>query len=624
MCGCGWSPRFFLTGVVAFWATCPAAVADLRIATYNVLQLNSSPGASRESALRTVLAGVNPDVLVVQEIVNLAAVNNFRLVILNGAGGPGESDPYSSDYIDDVNSSIDQAIFYRASKATLLESISINTSPRDTYRWKLRPASDPGGGSDFYFYSMHLDAADEGSRAAQTNTVRTNANALPAGSHFIYAGDFNIDSSTEQSYQNLIGSQADNDGRGFDPINMPGDWNNNASFAAIHTQSPNNDNSGAPGGAATGGLDDRFDFLLISEALQNGMGLDYISGSYQPFGNDGLHFNDDINDPPTIPEGSAMADALHASSDHLPVLLDLLESVGSPDPIIGAPSLLSFGAVLVGATSQKNITVQNTATPPAPDLEYSFAAPAGFIAPGGMFIDPAGGGGNVHVLTMITDTSGNKMGTLVIDNNSINDPMKQVSLSGTVLDHAVPSTVAGSQVLVAPLDFGSHGEGEFSDQFAEVYNAGSGPFTVALEVTGSTITNDAAGRFSIIGPTTAGGISATPAQFQIHFDDADAAAGAYTANLECATADDSPLPGAMALGTVIYNLSATVVTPFVPGDLDGSGCADEPDVPLLVALILDPDAASPTDRQIADVNGDGENDGRDIGPFVEQFLLGCP
>ncbi|MCG8408079.1 MAG: endonuclease/exonuclease/phosphatase family protein [Phycisphaerales bacterium] len=606
------------------WPT--LATADIRVATYNLLQMNSNPSVSRESALKTVLVAVDADVIVVQEISSAVAVNNFRLDVLNAVGGPGENDPYSSGYLNDPSTNtLDQAIFYRPSKVSLQASLAINTAPRDTYRWTLRPLSDLSGDSDLYIYAMHLSASDAGSRDTQTNTIRNNANNLPAGSHIIFAGDFNINTSTESSYQNFIESQVDNDGRGFDPINTPGNWSSNSFFAAVHTQSPHNNNPGAPGGAVGGGLDDRFDFLLISAALQDSSGLDYIANSYTAFGNDGLHFNDDINDAPIIPEGLTIANALHASSDHLPVFLDLEEPIGSTDPEISAPAVVPFDPVLVGTNSQADITVENVASPPGPDLEYSFAAPPDFTAPGGMFMASPGAGANMHTLTMLASSSGNKFGVMTITNNSSNDPMMDVTLAGAVFDHAVPSTAADNQVLSAPLDFGTQPIGGFTDQFAAVHNANFDPvFSVPLEVTSGTISDDTEGRFSIVGSSTAVGIEDTPVNFQINFDDTGASPGVFTATLEFTTQDDTTISGATTLDTVVYNLSATVSGGLLLGDLSMNGCVDAPDIPLFVALLLDPDGATVQDREIADMNADTDNDGLDLQLFVNALVAGCP
>jgi hypothetical protein len=43
--------------------------------------------------------------------------------------------------------------------------------------------------------------------------------------------------------------------------------------------------------------------ILPTYALKDGVGIELISGSYISVGNDGLHHNNSIQDPPTIPEG---------------------------------------------------------------------------------------------------------------------------------------------------------------------------------------------------------------------------------------------------------------------------------------------------------------------------------
>ncbi|MBT8380857.1 MAG: hypothetical protein KJO59_00715, partial [Ignavibacteria bacterium] len=69
----------------------------------------------------------------------------------------------------------------------------------------------------------------------------------------------------------------------------------------------------------TGGLDDRFDMILMSQGISNSGEITYIPGSYIEYGNDGDHFNDSINQPPNAVVTQQIADALHNASDHLPV-----------------------------------------------------------------------------------------------------------------------------------------------------------------------------------------------------------------------------------------------------------------------------------------------------------------
>jgi hypothetical protein len=72
-------------------------------------------------------------------------------------------------------------------------------------------------------------------------------------------------------------------------------------------------------------MDDRFDFILISNNIKNGsQHVKYVNGSYWAVGQDGKHFNKGLLDAPTnnsVP-GSVL-NALGKNSDHLPVTLKL-------------------------------------------------------------------------------------------------------------------------------------------------------------------------------------------------------------------------------------------------------------------------------------------------------------
>ncbi|RKY91698.1 MAG: hypothetical protein DRQ01_07320 [Ignavibacteriae bacterium] len=69
-------------------------------------------------------------------------------------------------------------------------------------------------------------------------------------------------------------------------------------------------------------MDDRFDMMLFSQAVSDTGGITYVTDSYIPFGNDGQHLNNSINDPPFNIITQQVADALYNASDHLPVYAD--------------------------------------------------------------------------------------------------------------------------------------------------------------------------------------------------------------------------------------------------------------------------------------------------------------
>ena len=106
-----------------------------------------------------------------------------------------------------------------------------------------------------------------------------------------------------------------------DPINQSGEWHNNWNYADIHTQSTRTAN--LPDGGSTGGMDDRFDFMLISDDLLDGA-LSYVPDSYQSFGQDGEHYNVSMLAVKNFSIPNDINNALYYMSDHLPVLMQLI------------------------------------------------------------------------------------------------------------------------------------------------------------------------------------------------------------------------------------------------------------------------------------------------------------
>ena len=590
----------------------PSSAHAIKIVTYNLL--NYTAGSARDADFKVIFSALQADVVVVQEMGGNEAAG-FLSSVLNASGGPGG---YSmATYHNGPDT--DCALYYRSAVITYGgagDHVFLSSSPRGVDRWRLGLDGYSSDASKFYVYSMHLKASQgyEAERHVTASMVRNDANQFPAGTHFIYAGDFNVYTSTEDAYQDFVGSQADNDGRAFDPINMSGAWHNSYTYRYVHTQATT---------SAMGGMDDRFDFLLISASLNDGDGFTYIPGTYDPYGNDGNHFNEAITDPPTIPEGAAMATALHDASDHLPVVLEVKAS-----SLLEWIPPINFGYAIVSANVERTITVENTAPSPAQDLEYSFVYPAAYSGDTGPFSDPAGGGGSDHIITFSSLTSGNLSDTLQVCNNSPDGATsgdcpgewsRYVALQGWMLDHAIPSTNSPGQVLTADLDFGMHVVGDFDDQTATVYNDGYNSYQSLLEVYDSQISGDS--EFSVLGfqpPDPA--VGDTPASFTVQFDDAGIAAGVYSATLTFSTRDDMSLPGAIDLDALVFNLSATLV---VKGDMDMSNVVDSVDIAAFIAVLQDPAGKTDLERFIADMDGDGFNNGDDIQLFVNA-LLGLP
>ncbi|KAA0245991.1 MAG: T9SS type A sorting domain-containing protein [Ignavibacteriota bacterium] len=118
-----------------------------------------------------------------------------------------------------------------------------------------------------------------------------------------------------------------------------------------------------PDGGSTGGLDDRFDFILVSQSLKSPGGVDYAEGTYWAYGNDGQHFNQQIVNPP-YPISEEIAFALHKVSDHLPVVAEFNFGVVNDVENEQDPSTLSFNLY------------QNYPNPFNPSTKISFTIPA--------------------------------------------------------------------------------------------------------------------------------------------------------------------------------------------------------------------------------------------------------
>jgi endonuclease/exonuclease/phosphatase family metal-dependent hydrolase len=310
---------------------CAHAADTLRVATYNLLNFPGNDGAQRVPEFRKVLRLMKPDVIAVQEMVSQAGVNTF----LNDVLGVIEPGQWSAVTFHD-GTDTDNSLFYRTARMEFVSSYYISTSLRDIAEYVLRlPAPDTT--VVLRIYSAHLKAGDTESdasrRLGEATVLRNYLDGLPEGTEFLVVGDFNLYGSDEAAYNMLIG-EPQNTGRSYDPIDTPGDWHNNAAFAAVHTQSTR--------GGSYGGLDDRFDFLLGSAAIFDSIGFQYLQGSYTPFGNDGNHFNQSINYGENTAVPDSVADALYNASDHLPVFLDLLVHPTSSSPMHKLAPVLSF------------------------------------------------------------------------------------------------------------------------------------------------------------------------------------------------------------------------------------------------------------------------------------------
>ncbi len=465
-----------LTAITLAGTLAASAGAQLRIACWNITNYSSGRIAEFQAAIYGVvptpliLAGQSmaPDVIILQEILGAnqtagtASLTNFRNLLNTAPGSPG--DWAFATFVTGPDSK--GGLMYRTSKVVLAQDTTIASTggspplpPRNTERWIIRPvgyADLPA--TRIAIYGSHMKSGDSSEdisrRQAEATNIRTNIATLAPGTHFIVGGDFNIPSSNDPSYQVLTNAN-NTPGPLFDPIGRPGTWENSNTFRFIHTQDP----------AVGVQMDSRFDFILLSASLRDGLGMDYIGSlntpwnlstfadpnhSYRTWGNDGTSFNTSLNVTSNAMVGNAIASALQGSAltiGHLPVFLDLR----MPPRVAVSATTIDFGTVDQNSTQQRTFTIGhdgNVALWNAQglaQLNYTLPAPAApfSLAPQGTLVDAPGGSVNTHTVTLNTPAVGHVQHTITL------------TLRANVVTTAIcpnPSNIAGPNQFSTPDD----------------------------------------------------------------------------------------------------------------------------------------------------------------------------
>lgn len=467
-----------LLAIAILMAAAGTAHAQLRIVQYNVN--NSDPAQTGpRNGMDTVLSAINAsarggfarpiDLLVLEEANSVSTTGAAYASLLNTITG-GTSYARSTVDASTVGSGRPIAVYNSAVLQLIGEARIGSTSgtasqPRQTMRYQFRPVGYDSS-ADFYVYASHFKSSSGGANEAQRNVeataIRTNADALGQGARIIYAGDYNLYSSSEAAFQTLTGT---GNGQAFDPVNRVGSWSNSASFKDVHTQSPAT--TAVFFGQVTGGMDDRFDFQLVTDEVLDGRGFDYVGGSYWAFGNTATH---SINQAITtgsaaslaavIPghtssQASAVLTALAQVTDHLPVVADYQLPAKMSAAFAGLPAQVIRGASVTGTLSVSNAAPVSVAAG-ADRLDYSYMS-SGLFTGSGTGSDLALGGANTHLLTVSTATAGLRSGTVGVTASS--PQAMSPTFSGTyslgVLDHAIGSFAEATTTTSLDIDFGT-------------------------------------------------------------------------------------------------------------------------------------------------------------------------
>jgi PKD repeat protein len=291
---------------------------QLKVMYYNILDYpDSDPG--REVYFRTINQYLQADVILVCEL----KTNTGASLILNDALNVYGTTKYAKATFNQQLFS-ENLLYYNSDKLALYSQDVIYTDLRDINEYILYyKSSDLATSNDtifFYFYVAHLKASEgyEAERLAEVNDFLSYINAIPNAENVFFGGDFNLYTSSEPAYQAVINNSI----YSFNDPLPAGNWHNSSTYSDIHTQSTRTADFG---GGSTGGMDDRFDFILFTDdVLNNTNRVQYIINSCEAFGNDGNHFNDALIDFPLNPSlPDSVTYALYYMSDHLPIICDL-------------------------------------------------------------------------------------------------------------------------------------------------------------------------------------------------------------------------------------------------------------------------------------------------------------
>lgn len=293
---------------------------QLKIVSYNLLNFPNTVGYQRIRYFRQIMDYLKPDILVVQEMQNESGMILFRDSVLNYDLTDFSFAPFND------GPDTDNGLFYCRTKVEFINAIYIPTPVRDIARYQIRIKDS---NKEFFLFSVHLKSEQDCApiRLQEATILRNHLDSLPENEEYVVAGDFNF-YYNEPGYCKLVDS-IEASARGLrDPLNIAAIWHENRNFAYTHTQSTRNEPLSDLG--ATGGLDDRFDFVFCSPNLLDTAGLFLPVESYMVFGNDGKHFNKSINSGTNFSVPDEIATALYYASDHLPVSVVIMEGYNNP------------------------------------------------------------------------------------------------------------------------------------------------------------------------------------------------------------------------------------------------------------------------------------------------------
>ncbi|MDX1908872.1 MAG: hypothetical protein SF053_17685 [Bacteroidia bacterium] len=344
--------NFLLALLLTTGTLLTAQTTRLKVMHYNLLSFGPPcTGVSvvnKYGWLGTILNHYRPDILTVNEIGPELAY---------GAGILSVSFSYTSQmavagFTNVANADRVNNLFYNKAVLGFVSNTAITGNIRDinVYKLYLKSGLTPGDTTFLYCIVAHLKAgntgSDENARDLAADDIMAWLRTQGKGQNVLVMGDMNIYGAYEPAYQAFV-SDPDTLVRLYDPTGLQNGWSGNV-HARHHTQSTR---LSATDCGSSGGMDDRFDMILLSRTLDRALDrLSLVPDTYAALGNDGSSYNTQLNcnNNPTVP--SNVCGLLRQMSDHLPVVLELEVSTANaleslPEATLRLPNQ-PFGAYL--------------------------------------------------------------------------------------------------------------------------------------------------------------------------------------------------------------------------------------------------------------------------------------
>lgn len=328
---------FLLTGLFFVLTYKLHAQDTLTFMHYNLLyygkdtdfcnQTNNEINEKNEN-LATIINYVKPDIFSVNELdgEGVSPVSDDSKFLLDKALNVSGKDHYRKVPFEEIY--LSNTLFYNYKKVRLYSynpiHIYVGTEKIfNAYTFYYNSESLSTGDTTFFTcFVMHLKAGSGYTLQRKDEAevfMDYIENEIAEPGNFILLGDLNIYYSNEPGFQTLI-NPSESVYRFNDPLRLTGNWHNNSEFSDYHTQSTHTYGECF----SYGGMDDRFDFILLSDYIINGShAMEYIPASYRAIGQDGTSFNSSLNTYNNSSVPDSVAEALYDFSDHLPVSLKI-------------------------------------------------------------------------------------------------------------------------------------------------------------------------------------------------------------------------------------------------------------------------------------------------------------